>query len=207
MGATSWRYYTEYQPDAGKSLQVLRSAVFERHEYVDVLGPIETTIRKKAQLLGEDPDSELVRSLSAQGRRLQQAIKTGVTEGLNAREKRLAQRVVGFRQFATKLGAILPKSSGSARSIDELLERSAECGTHSILDIERVARRPGFGVASPLSRTTLRRLFQSDMPTHEQTESRWGDIAESLSPWQARYFVVVDAGQVREYAFIGCSGD
>jgi hypothetical protein len=92
-------------------------------------------------------------------------------------------------------------------TIEELLEQAAECGTHSILDIEHVAKRLGHSVAAPLSAGQLERVFETREPTHDQVEERWSDIAESLGPWQAYYFIVYHKHSPREYAFIGCSGD
>src|SRR5262245_24408653 len=111
-------------------------------------------------------------------------------------------------RFAEQLGAAPAprRRGGRPRSIDELLEQAAESGTHSILDIEQVARRPGFGVAAPLSLADIQRTFGSDQPTHEHVEEGWDGVAEGLDRWEARFLVVYREGQPVEYAFIGCSG-
>jgi hypothetical protein len=118
------------------------------------------------------------------------------------------ERLQQFAALAASLGAAAPPpSAGPPRTIDELLEQAAECGVHSILDIERTGRRTGFAVAAPLSATATRRAFDSAHPTHEQVEARWADVAETCRPWHCRYLVVFADATPVEYAFIGCSGD
>jgi hypothetical protein len=87
------------------------------------------------------------------------------------------------------------------------LEAAGECGTHSILDIERIGKRPGFAVATQLPSQELQRTFGTLEPTHEMVEAHWPDIAEELGSWQAFYFTVFKQVIPVEYAFIGCSGD
>jgi hypothetical protein len=56
MGATSWRYYTPYDPDAATALKRLRDDVFARGEYVDLTGSIEDQLRATMKRFGRDPD-------------------------------------------------------------------------------------------------------------------------------------------------------
>ena len=83
----------------------------------------------------------------------------------------------------------------------------AEDGTHSILDIERTARRPGFGAATPMPPDRIEALFGTTQPTHDQVEELWLDLSEELDRWEAYYLTVYRDGAPHEYAFIGCSGD
>lgn len=208
MGATSWRYYTPYQSEPEAALQVLRAEMFARGEYVDPTGSMEDLLRWKATQFGLNPDEPEVRAERDQAVRMQRAIQTGDTEGMSRADRNLVQRLRAMGQLASQLGAVPPASVGRRpRSIDELLERAAESGTHSVLDIEHVGRRPGFGIAAPMSESQLRRVFGTSEPSREQVEQHWSDIAESLGRWQARYVVVYREGQMLEYAFIGCSGD
>jgi hypothetical protein len=136
------------------------------------------------------------------------AIETGDLSGLSPALRAFAMQIRGLRQATgkheAKRGRRRPTRPGS---ITELLERAGESGTHSILDIERVSEQPGFGVAAPLSADSLRQVFETDVPTHEEVERRWPDVAEQLGRWQACYLVVYRDGEPHEYAFIGCSGD
>lgn len=209
MGATSWRYYTAYQPDAEAALQALRGEVFAREEYVDPTGPIEDLIRRTAQKFGHDPDSSEVRAEVDRSQQIARAIETGDSDGLARGDRSMVERVRAMKEFAEQLGAAsMPTSSGKRpQSIDELLEMAAECGTHSILDIERVAPRIGFAVAAPMPPALLRRTLGTVEPSHDQVESQWADIAEGLGRWQAYYVEIYQDGRPHEYAFIGCSGD
>ncbi len=208
MGATSWHYFTPYRNDPEEALQRLRADVFARGAYVDVTGPLEDALRNTFRRFGEDPDSPAVRARVDESLRLQRAVDTGGLRGLSRPDRSFVRRVRGFGWLARLLGAAPPPTRGQRpRSIDELLELAAECGTHSILDIEHVAPRLGFAVAAPLTPGLLTRVFGTAEPTHGQVEARWADIAERVDRWQARYLVVYHEGQPHEYAFIGCSGD
>lgn len=209
MGATSWRCYTAYRPDPEAALQALRTEVFARGEYVDPTGPMEDLLRRNAARFGQSPDSPEVRAIIDSASAIQRAIQTGNTQGLSRADRAFVRRVRALGELAGRLGAPPPAARGGRRprSIDELLERAAECGTHSVLDIEHVARRPGFAVAAPLTATALRRAFGTVEPTGDQVEQHWPDIAETLGHWQARYLAVYRDGQPQQYAFIGCSGD
>lgn len=208
MGATSWRYYTPYQPDPETALQSLRGEVFARGEYVDPTGPLEDTLRQTARRFGQDETSPEVQDMIQNAAAIQRAVQSGDTHGLSRADRTLVKRLRAIGKLATRFGAGPPAASGGAPgSITELLERAAECGTHSILDIEQTATRPRFGAADPMTGAALRRVFRTTEPTHEQVEAHWPGIAESLGQWQARYLVVYRDGQPQEYAFIGCSGD
>ena len=209
MGATSWRYYTPYRPDPEGALQALRAAVFARGEYTDLTGPPADALRNLARRLGQDPDAPEVQRQIDQHQRLRRAIETGDTQGLSRADRAFVQRVREMTRLAEQLGATPAprRRGGRPRTIDELLEQAAESGTHSVLDIERVGARPGFGVAVPLSPTAVRRAFGSVEPTREQVEEGWAGVAERLGRWQARYLVVYHDGRPAEFAFIGCSGD
>jgi len=208
MGATSWHYYTPHGEDPEEALQRLRAEVFSRNEYVDVTGPLENVLRKMAKRFGQDPDSPEGRAWIDSSVRIQRAIETGDLRGLPRGDQSLVRRVRALGQIAHSLGAAPPPSrERRPRTIEELLEWAAECGTHSILDIEHVAPRLGFSVAAPMTPASLRRVFGIIEPTHDQVEARWEEIAERLARWQARYLVVYRDGKPDEYAFIGCSGD
>ena len=208
MGATSWHYFTPYERDPEAALQRLRSDVFARGDYLDPSGSTETYIRKSYEQAGFAADSAECREAIEEALWDQRYLETGAEEDLRkvSRAKRASLRRA--RAFMVLVGQVprRPRRRGP-RTIDELLERAAECGTSSILDITRVAERRGDGVAAPLADRKLRRVFGTPEPTRDQVEERWDEIAEKLDRWQACYFVVYQDGQPREYAFFGCSGD
>ena len=94
-------------------------------------------------------------------------------------------------------------------TIDELLERSSEEGTHSILDIEHVSATPAFGTASPLSEREILDLFGIEKPDHDTILQKKGSpgLYELLEPWEAAYVLVYKNGQPDEIFFFGVSGD
>ena len=121
------------------------------------------------------------------------------------------------------------------KSIDELLKRNAEDGTHSILDIERVGPRPTkrgaevfipsvgldeaarmrwveeqisrIGSVRELHPHDLLELFGTTMPTREQVEAREDDIMDMRSRGSGTIVVIYKDKQPSELLFIGFSGD
>lgn len=91
-------------------------------------------------------------------------------------------------------------------SIEELLERAGEDGTHSILDIRRVGRRATAATAFPLLPDLLTSEFGTTEPTRGQVEASELAFVEGLM-WCAVYFAVFQDGQPTEWAFVGNSGD
>ena len=206
MGATSWHFFTPYQLDAEAALQTVRAEVFARGAYSDPAGAPEEHVRRMYWSLGM-ADSAECRAAMEELQRDQRYLASGDEQDLKAipRGKRAALKRA--RELMELTGQTPRRERTQPRTIEELLEQAAECGTHSILDIEHVAQRLGHGVAAPLSASQLERRFRTREPTHKQVEERWSDIAESLAPWQAYYFIVYHEHLPREYAFIGCSGD
>jgi len=92
-------------------------------------------------------------------------------------------------------------------SIEELVERAGESGTHSILDISKVTARPSRGCAAPLTKRQLKKLFGTTKPTREQLEARLYDLMNLRSPWRASYVVVYRGEKPREICFAGSSGE
>lgn len=188
MGASSWHYFTAFDPDAGAALQRLRQSVFESGKFGDSLwdegGPAAAFAATAGPVAG-DPARAAAEAMKAQ--------------------MPWAQRVL--LRFAARKGMDFHANIKKAKSIDEALELADTEGTHSILDIAAVGDEPDFGVAAPLDEATIVELFGTSKPTRAQVEELWGDISEDLERWQAVYFAVYKDGRPSEYAFIGCSGD
>jgi len=92
------------------------------------------------------------------------------------------------------------------QTIDELVKRNAEAGTHSILDITRVSAAREFGTVSPLSGEELVARFQTLRPTRAQVEAQVDHLG--FSRWVGTYVVVYDEdGEPVEICFGGFSGD
>lgn len=105
-----------------------------------------------------------------------------------------------------------PKPIGPPKTIEELVERKGESGTHSILDINHIAAEPEFGALAPLSERQLLDFFGTAQPTREQVE-KWGRrIVPVHDPplyrrWQGIYSTVYKEGVPDELYFEGASGD
>lgn len=99
------------------------------------------------------------------------------------------------------------RSSRRPSSIDELVGRAGEGGTHSILDIDKVSSRPTRGAAAPLSQKQLKKLFGTTRPTREQLEARLYDLMNLRPPWRACYVVVYKDDRPKEICFAGSSGE
>jgi hypothetical protein len=127
--------------------------------------------------------------------------------------RELQQRVFSSRDYGipllrgTFLGWFLDFRRRRARSIDELLELSAEAGTHSILDITDVGPRPARGRAWPLSDRDVAKIFGTATPTRADIDPRRGELSSSVDRGQGVYLVVYRDGQPHELYFEGKSGD
>jgi len=158
-----------------------------------------------------DPDDADAQRDIQENLQIQRAVDSGKNEdmrGLSAEDRASVRRIRWMMRFARWLGdAPPPRRRRKPRSIEELLERSAESGTHSILDITSIAARRSFGAAAPLPEQTIHKVFGTNQPTRDQVEERWADVAETVGRWQAYYLVLFRDGQPNEYAFIGCSGE
>jgi hypothetical protein len=108
----------------------------------------------------------------------------------------------------------LKKISGSKgskpKTIEELLKRQGESGTHSILDIIRVSPEPEFRAVSPLPASKLVEIFGTEKPSHAEIESKYNeDVLEEYicERWQGIYIVAYRDGLPDEIFFAGSSGD
>ncbi len=207
MGATSWHYFMPYQLDPGAALQRLRAEVFAQGSYVNPTGSPEDYLRRLHEQAGLGADSPECRAAIEDLRRMQRFWETGAEQDLRGVQRSQRGPLRRAREMMNLFGPPPRRCRGRLRTIDELLEQTAECGTHSILDITRVGERGEDGVAAPLPAEEVERVFGTPTPTRDQVEERWADIAEGLDRWQACYLAVFQDGQAQEYAFIGCSGD
>jgi hypothetical protein len=91
-------------------------------------------------------------------------------------------------------------------SIVAALEASDADGTRSILDMERVGTRAGFGVVVELSADKLRDLYETDRPTHEMIQENM-DFFEEIERGQGIYIVVYENDRASEIFFAGISYD
>lgn len=111
--------------------------------------------------------------------------------------------VVPFLEFDA---ASTPSPGKKHNSIQEALDESEADGTRSILDIERVAPRPGLGVATSLASESLNRLYGTDKPTHAMVAKNM-DFFRELKRGHAVYFRIFEEDKPVEIFFAGVSYD
>ena len=128
-------------------------------------------------------------------------------DALAAMPAQLREAVQRLRELeAQRLGG----PSRKFRSIDDLLEASAENGTHSILDIRHTASGPGFGVAWPAPLVTVGAVYGTEKPTRADIQKAGQGALESamkLERWQAVFVIAYDQHRPCELYFEGVSGD
>lgn len=93
------------------------------------------------------------------------------------------------------------------RSIDEAREEAAEDGTRSILDIDRIAEEPDYGVAAPFHPDLLLDSFRTLQPTRESVEARLHGLLGLIERGQCSYLIVSKDGRPHELFFAGYSYD
>jgi hypothetical protein len=194
MGATGWEYFAPYQADVAAALQRLRGAVFAEGGYLSGMGITRPDMEAALKVCGADTESVLQR-FDAQASDPKLPPET---------RRKFAELVRQLKQL--DLSNSLPKPG----TIEELLERQAASGTHSILDIVRVADAPEFGAVNPLPTSEMSEVFGTEKPSRAQIERKHqeGALVEFVrQPWQGIYIVAYREGLPDEIFFAGCSGD
>ena len=117
-----------------------------------------------------------------------------------------ALRDLRDREF--KAGRYSPEPDPAAphASIADALLAAEADGTASILDLDTVADRPGFGVAHRLGEAQLQQLFGTTRPTHQMIENS-DDLFDQIDRGQGVCIVVYKDDQPDEIFFAGYSFD
>jgi hypothetical protein len=89
---------------------------------------------------------------------------------------------------------------------DTLLNFQRDSGTHSIIDIRRVDREPGYYVAAPLADADLVAVFGTTQPSLDQVKTTSSPVL-GRGRWHGTYIVAYDNGQPSHIHFFGYSGD
>ncbi len=110
-------------------------------------------------------------------------------------------------KFAEQMRRIDDTPVRDPGSIEELIEQCGESGTHSILDIDRIAAAPEPGAAAPLPAERLKELLGADRPTRPMLEQaeRAGQLA--CRRGHAHYLLVYAEDEPTEIYFWGSTGD
>ena len=192
MSGTGWSYVAPYQDDIEKALEELRQDVFDRGEY-----------ERPRDALDNLNDFEGLGFFSTDERGRREIIAEFSAESLNV----LIERV-GVAGLRTELRSLT--DAPVLTRIDDL--RALQClsadGTHSILDITRVASEPGFGAVVPVPPEEVIRLFGTDKPNRQMIEDalRWGKL-DPGPRWQAVCLIAYDDDRPTSIYFVGSSGD
>ena len=131
-------------------------------------------------------------------------------DGAEITDEELAGRPPGLRDALAQLrDEVRERNAGvpEPTTILEALERAAEDGTHSILDICGLSDGAGFATAFPMPEAVTVDRFGAARPTREQIEADKRRRTEGLGRWQCWYAVVYKDGRPDEIYFEGCSGD
>jgi hypothetical protein len=94
-----------------------------------------------------------------------------------------------------------------AQSIDHARELSEGCGTCSVLDVQDIGQKPGFGVAGQFPAKTVLARLGTDHPSLDQLETVLGEFYEDLKRGHCAYFVCHLHGIPSHYLFIGMTPD
>jgi hypothetical protein len=183
MGATGWSYFVPYQEDIGHALQDLREEVFKEGQYQKPYQPTGSDLETAKSILASF-------SLDPVRTRKELDALLAFSEALTGPRKRRP----------------------APKTIKQLLKQCEDSGTHSILDMERVASTPSFGAIAPLSPQQCIGLFGTEQPTHAVVE-KWTaridppDAAPLYDRWEGIYIIVYKDSKPDEIYFEGCSGD
>ncbi|MGC1273313.1 MAG: hypothetical protein WBC44_06365 [Planctomycetaceae bacterium] len=212
MAATGWVYVVPYRSDAESALKALRQDVFSRGQYTL---PRDTLTGQSDQATAAAmPSAATMRKLLDISKAVNEVMKEFGADTRSAEKD--SQNLEKFIRTVEKKGpahaarkALGGKQKSALKSIDEAHRVAGESGTHSILDIERTATEPGFGLATPLSAAELHLIFGTEKPerTAVREKERDGTLAGLRDRWQAAYFAVYDGETPTELVFCGNSGD
>lgn len=227
MGASGWSYFTPYRTFTNQALHELRKRVFVNREYQNPFGAgaDEDMIAAMEPILSQFPPEERARKMKefkavsivtlAMQRMHIGSLKPeemmklmGMADQFTHGSLPDDELDAAFEAFEARVNQLLGQADARPKpdSIQALVEKCAENGTHSILDIDHISVEPEFGAASPMPDEMIEEIYGSLEPTHEDVANASnGD--DSLDRWQAWYVVVFKDGRPHELFFTGCSGD
>jgi hypothetical protein len=99
-----------------------------------------------------------------------------------------------------------PAPGAKHASIEDALEAADADGTRSVLDMERVAQKPGYGVVAALPPARLVELFGTERPSRATIEENM-DFFDEIERGQGIYIVAYANEQPSEIFFAGYSYD
>ncbi|HEX3046031.1 MAG TPA: hypothetical protein VHY08_14840 [Bacillota bacterium] len=112
--------------------------------------------------------------------------------------------VIDFLDFP--IVANSPSPGAKHSSIQEAFNASEADGTRSILDIEKIAEKPDFCVATPLVDDIVEKIYGTKKPTREMIEKNM-DFFEQVERGHCIYLILYKEGKPDEILFAGYSFD
>jgi hypothetical protein len=213
MGATGWTHFTPYEKNIEKALQTLRTKIFIKGDYGGPTQPSACS-DSNSPLFTPELQQTLKKALSMSELMDDIMLKRGAE---NCQTEHDVQEIINLLEQAddNNLKTAIKNAEQDLSpplktcNIDELIELSAEAGTHSILDIAHVAAEPDFGVSAPLNNDELIQLFGTLKPTKSLIDknNQKGELINLRERWQGTYIIVYENNQPSEILFTGSSGD
>lgn len=202
--APFYLHFTPYQEDPEAALQALREEAFENGDYTYTASEKAEGIWKMIGWEVSDADTPEAHAEREAQKRVLAAAQMDKFDGLTPEEEDLAKHLQTVLAMLAIAGV---KDVERPKTIEALIEAAGDDGTRSILDIEKVGKKPGSGVAGYLPNQELWVLFGNTQPSHDDAVKAWPMIAKRLGRWEAIYITIYKDHQPHEYAFYGCMGD
>lgn len=112
--------------------------------------------------------------------------------------------VVRFPAYPVTASSSAPGAKHA--SIADALEAADADGTRSVLDMERIGQKPGYGVVAPFPKERLVELFGTERPSRAMIEENM-DFFGEIERGQGIYIVAYDKERPSEIFFAGYSYD
>lgn len=186
----------QYQADVSAALKELRERVFENVRYAPDVTVSFVDYEKALNALGSSRQADIEYFL------------------IQAADPKTPQKIRDkFTALTAQIKENLNQTKSLQKSVDtieELLERRGEKGTHTILDIIRVSSDSEFGAINPLEDLTILEIFGTNRPSQVQIIEKYeeGKLERYINnAWQGIYIIVYRCDSPAEIFFAGCSGD
>lgn len=184
MGASEWYYFVRFEATVESTLERVRDQVFAEGRYW--LRPWETATPKSF----EETYGNLLLMYGPKAAELEAILR----ESYAAEQERV------------RLSK--PPFEGRPSSVEMLHEWNGEDGTHSILDMDRVADSPELGAVAPLPDQELLELYGTLRPDRTQVESQLRAVTSCRARERGVYVLIYGGADTpEEVLFCGWSGD
>lgn len=109
--------------------------------------------------------------------------------------------------FESNLEEIEQKSKLPENTIEQLMQKNAESGTHSIIDIITISETTDLNQSGKIRDEDLMKLFDTVQPSKSQVESKADRLQTFRGRWLCTYVIFYNNQEPSEIFFTGYSGD